>query len=181
MRIRTRTVLTTAAAAGALTLLLGSAAGSQTDPLVTMSYLSDVSTPAILKQVDAKLDSREQALVDRLNSVAAQYEKAIEDKLALSGGTSAGSGTSSSVFAVVTVAAGQQLLGGTGCEFLLRSGTATCVASSAPGLIDSTEGSTLANGGAVQLNHLYLSTADGRGFKAATDATVLVRGNYTIS
>lgn len=179
MKKHARTLLTVAVAGGALALVLGAAAGSQTDPLITMSYLTDVHTPAVLKQVDAKLESREQALVDKLNAVAAQYEKDMDDKLANAGGGTAG--TASSVYTVVAVKAGQQLLGGTGTEFMLRGGTAACVAASAPGLIDSTGGDTLANGGALQLNHLYLSTADGRGLKATADATVLVRGSYTVS
>ena len=52
---------------------------------------------------------------------------------------------------------------------------------SPPRLADSTDGSTLASGGALQPNHLYLITADGRGLKATADATVMVRGSYTIS
>lgn len=176
MKTRRKTLLTTALSVGVLTLLLGAAAGSQTDPLVTMSYLTDVNTPAILKQVDAKLDSREQALVDKLDGVVDTYAQEVESLMGSSNG-----GAPSSVFSVVTVKAGQQLLGSTGCELLLRSGSATCVAASAPGLVDSTDGSTLAAGGAVQPNHLYLITADGWGLKATADATVMVRGSYTIS
>lgn len=175
MKTRRKTLLTTALSVGVLTLLLGAAAGSQTDPLVTMSYLTDVNTPAILKQVDAKLDSREQALVDKLDGVADTYAQEVESLMGSSGGSA------SSVFSVVTVKAGQQLLGSTGCEMLLRNGSATCVAVSVPGLVDSTDGSTLASGGAVQPNHLYLVTADGRGLKATADVTVMVRGSYTIS
>ena len=178
MKMRRKTLLTTVLSVGVLTLLLGAAAGSQSDPLVTMSYLSDVSTPAILKQVDARLDSREQALVDQLSAVADAYSQEMEELLDSAG---SGSGTASAVFTVVTVKAGQQLLGTTGCELLLRSGSATCVAASEPGLVDSTEGSTLSAGGAVQPNHLYLITADGRGLQAASDATVMVRGGYTVS
>lgn len=177
MKKRIRTCLTVALAGGSLALVLGAAAGSQTDPLITMSYLTDVNTPAILKQVDTKLASREQILTDKLSAVADQYEKDMEDKLANGGGST---GTSS-VYAVVTVTSGQQLLGGVGTEFMLRSGSAACVAASAPGLIDSTGGTTLANGGALQPNHLYLSTAEGRGLKANANATVLVRGTYTLS
>lgn len=177
MKTRPKILLTAALSVGALALLLGAAAGSQTDPLVTMSYLNDVNAPAILKQVESKLDSREQALVDKLDAVADAYVQEVEGLLGSSGGT----GTASSVFSVVTVKAGQQLLGSTGCELLLRGGSAACVAASAPGLVDSTDGSTLASGGALQPNHLYLITADGRGLKATADATVMVRGSYTIS
>lgn len=176
MKTRPKTLFATVLSVGALALLLGAAAGSQSDPLVTMSYLNEVTTPAILEQVGSTLDSREQALVDKLEGVADAYTQEVEALVGSSGGT-----VTSSVFSVVTVKAGQQLLGSTGCELLLRGGTATCVASSAPGLVDSTDGSTLASGGALQLNHLYLITADGRGLKAAADATVLVRGSYTIS
>ena len=164
-------------AVAALALLLGAAAGGQADPLITKSYLDEVAVPAILAQVDAKLESREDALADKLSGVAEQYRRELEELLESSGGTTGGG---SSVFAVVTVPAGQQLVGNTGCEFLLRSGSAVCVAESAPGLIDSTDGGTLASGGAVQPNHLYLITADSRGFPASTDVTVLVRGNYSI-
>ena len=69
MKTRRKTLLTTILSVGVLTLLLGAAAGSQTDPLVTMSYLNDVNAPAILKQVESKLVSREQALVDKLVAV----------------------------------------------------------------------------------------------------------------
>ena len=68
MRKPMNPVLTAVAVSGALSLLLGAAAGTQTDPLVTLSYLNDVNTPAILKEVDARLDTREQALVDKLNA-----------------------------------------------------------------------------------------------------------------
>ena len=104
MKTRPKILLTAALSVGALALLLGAAAGSQTDPLVTMSYLNDVNAPAILKQVESKLDSREQALVDKLDAVADAYVQEVEGLLGSSGGT----GTASSVFSVVTVKAGQQ-------------------------------------------------------------------------
>ncbi|NCB62668.1 MAG: hypothetical protein EOM52_03495 [Clostridia bacterium] len=160
-------------------LLLGAAQGTQTDPLVTLSYINNVTTPAILKQVDTKLDAREKALTDKLDAAITKFTQDME-KLAGSSGGQTGSSGSSAAFSVVTVPAGKQLVGGVGSEFLLRGGAATCVAASAPGLIDSTGGTTLAAGGALQMNHLYMSTADGRGLKATSQATVLVRGSYTI-
>ena len=180
MKTRRKAPLAVILTVGALALLLGAAAGSQTDPLVTMSYLNNVNTPAILQQVDAALDSREQALVDKLDEVADTYSREVEALIGTSGGSS-GSGDAAVVFSAVEVKAGQQLLGSIGCELLLRSGSATCVASSSPGLVDSTDGTTLASGGAVQPNHLYLITADGRGLQAVTDVTVMVRGSYSLS
>ena len=117
--------------------------------------------------------------MDRLDASIARYERDMEQKLSGSAGT--GTAGTSSAFTVVNVAAGRQLTGATGFEFLLRSGSATAGAASAPGLIDTTGGGTLASGGAVEPNHLYLTTAEGRGLKAVTDLTVLVRGSYTLT
>lgn len=155
--------------------LLGATQGTQTDPLVTVSYLNDVVTPKILSQVDTQLTQRESALTDKLDAAIDQYDSDMDAKLA-----SAGGGSTSSVFQVVTLQSGKKLTGGVGCEFLLRGGSALCVAASAPGLIDTTGGSTLPNGQALVLNHLYLSTAAGRGLTAASTVTVLVRGSYTV-
>lgn len=64
---------------------------------------------------------------------------------------------------------------------MLRVGTAVCVSDSAPGLIDTTEGTTLNHGGALQANHLYMVTIATRGVTATADVVkVLARGSYTI-
>ncbi|MBU5626987.1 hypothetical protein KQI82_08720 [Oscillibacter sp. MSJ-2] len=127
--------------------------GSSEDPLVTLSYLNDTYFNAILSRVDSK--------------IAAQ-----------GGGGTAGT---ASTFTLVTLSSGQTLRGGIGCEVMLRVGTATCSASSTPGLIDTTDATTLNNGGALVKNHVYMMTIEDRGVKA-TAATVklMVRGEYTI-
>ena len=145
--------------------------GSQSDPLVTLSYLTQKATPSILSQVDSKLTAREAELKKQLSAVVEGYVQEVEDKLAASGGAS---------YQVVNLSAGQTITGGAACEFLLRSGTATCVSDTSPGLVDMTAGTTLAGGGALTANHLYLATIEGRGVKASTAVTLLVRGTYSI-
>lgn len=147
-------------------------AGSSGDPLVTLSYLNDTYLSTILSKVDSKISARNTALTAQ-----------IDQKIAASGGTtSSGSGGTASTFTVVTLASGKTLTGGIGCEVMLRVGTATCVASSSPGLIDETAGSTLSGGSALAKNHLYMMTVEKRGVKA-TAATVklMVRGSYAIA
>ena len=96
------------------------------------------------------------------------------------GGSGSGGGTAAS-FAVVTLSSGQVLKGEIGCEVMLRVGTASCVAPSAPGLIDETGGSTLNNGAGLVKNHLYMMTIEDRGVKAtAGTVKLLVRGGYQI-
>lgn len=159
--------------------------GSQSDPLITLSYLNEQVTPSILAQVDSKLTARQTELEQKLAAVADDYVAEVESKLGTSGSTGTGSGgqagTGSAVYQVVTLNAGQTLTGGAACEFLLRSGTATCVSDTSPGLVDMTDGTTLASGQALKANHLYLATIEGRGVKASTAVTIMVRGSYTIA
>lgn len=158
---------------------LAAGQGTQSDPLVTLSYLTDRATPAILSQVDQHITQRESTLKASLEEVARQYVQEVEAALS---GASTGTGTSAAgAYRVVNLTAGQQLIGSEGCEFLLRSGSAQCVSDSAPGLVDMTAGGTLASGGSLVQNHLYLGTIDGRGVKAISAVTLLVRGSYTIS
>lgn len=154
--------------------------GSQSDPLITLSYLEEKVTPDILSKVDSKVAAKQTELEQKLESVANGYVKEVESKLAASGGTSSGGTSGSAAYEVVTLKTGQILTGSAACEFLLRSGTATCVSDSSPGLVDMTDGSTLANGSALKVNHLYMGTIEGRGVKASTSVTIMVRGSYTI-
>ncbi len=157
-----------------LSVALAAQQGSQSDPLVTLSYLTTKATPEIMTQVDAKVTAREKALTDQLSAAISTYTKNMEDKLATSGGGKA------AVFTVVDLAAGQKLYAGVGCELMLRVGSATCFASSAPALIDMTDGGLTWDGSALVQNHLYLSTIEGRGVVAKDSVKLLVRGSYTI-
>lgn len=135
---------------------LAAEAGSAGDPLVTLSYLNETFFNEIMGKVDQKIAQRT--------------------------GQALPSGGASASFTVVTLSQGQTLTGDVGCEVMLRIGSAVCVASSDPGLIDETTASTLAGGGALVQNHLYMMTVEGRGVRAAADTVkVLARGSYTIT
>lgn len=148
--------------------------GDESDPLVTLSYLTQTVTPNILKQVDEQAAKRQSELLAQLNTAIADYKMAVE-------GGGASGGTSAS-YSVVTLTSGQTLALGVGCEVMLRVGTATLAANTDPGLIDVSTGGTLNNGGALTANHLYMATIADRTVQA-TAATVklLVRGEYTVS
>ena len=144
------------------TVSLAAEAGSEGDPLVTLSYLNDTFLDTILTKVDQKIAARNSQIAQEL------------------GGKSA-SGTALT-FTVVTLSKGQVLTGDIGCEVMLRVGTASCVSPSSPGLIDESSASTLNNGGALVQNHLYMMTIEGRGVQATAATTkLLVRGTYTIA
>ena len=158
-------------------------AGGKTDPLVSLSYLNEVFLDTVTEKVQGLIKTRDTALKEELSAEIAAAEKELAKEY---GSGSEGSNLpgeyDTTTFVVVTLTKGQTLIGKVGCELLLRVGTATCVASSSPGLVDTTAGSTLGGGKALVTNHLYMATVDGRGVLATADTVkVLVRGPYTIA
>ena len=153
-RKKIRTTLCALLALAGLTAIASTAsggAGSQADPLVTLSYLTETFTGQVMERVDERIVQRNAALSAELGGA----------------------------YAAVTLSAGQTLYGEAGCEVLLRSGAASCAAASAPGLVDATAGGTLSGGASLQKNHLYLMT-DSRAVTAASGAALALRGGYTI-
>ena len=139
-------VLTTLAGAA----LAAGTQGTQSDPLVTLSYLNEKLLPDILKQMDQKVEKGTEELREELKeSGQAVFRSAEVDK----GKT-------------VTLAAGTQ--------FLLRSGAASCT----DGLIDLTTGEGV--WGELALNHLYIATGDGLKVSVVEKATVMVLGSDTV-
>ncbi len=166
---------------GVLVLSVAATQGTQGDPLVTLSYLTDKFLPQVTQQVEVKAVQREKNLESKIQAMINTYSAEMEKKFSKAVG---GAGTSQSGtpgFVEVHLTAGQKLNLNSGGELLFRSGTATCLAPSSPGLVDTTAGTILEGGGALAVNHLYLSTADGRGLTASDAVSMLVRGNYTVT
>jgi hypothetical protein len=177
--------------------------GSKNDPLVTLGYITDELQPYILSQVQEVINEKSQELSGQLEEQTQQYMQKLDDKIASVGAGSAGASDEAFVNAVadaviakmgnqqqnsgvstgykkVEVPAGKTVSGKIGTEILLRLGGASCVASGDTGLIDLTGGGTLSNGKALVPNHLYIVTIDGRGFKTGSNATLFIRGDYTV-
>lgn len=148
-----------------LTVAYAANAGSADDPLITLSYLNSTFSKQVQTMVDQTVTQRKAEMEDALAKVLAQ-------------GGSAGSGN---VFTVVTLSQGQSLVGDVGCEVMLRIGTAACGSTDSVGLIDTTTGTNLGNGGALATNHLYMVTISPRTVTATSGTVkVLARGPYTI-
>lgn len=93
-----------------------------------------------------------------------------------------GTGGGSAAFTVVNVPAGTTVYGEAGTEMILRMGQGTVIATSKGGLADTTYGYDLPNGTAMPSNHLLIVPVnDGRGFTAATDVIVMIKGGYTLN
>ena len=152
------------------------AAGDKGDPLITLSYLTKTATPEILEQVEEQAEEHQTKLLEKFNAAIDEYkgllQKAKEEEQ---------ESQVSAVYTVVTLTGGQQMNLGVGCEVMLRVGSASVTAATAPALIDVSSGTTLNHGGALEPNHLYMATIPDRAITAMSDTVkVLVRGEYTV-
>ena len=153
--------------------------GSQGDPLVTLSYLNETFLTQIMAGVDEKLAARSEQLSEKIMEQIGSAKRDILIELGSS--YSDENGGMAVSFTAVTLAPGQTLYGGAGCEVLLRSGSAVCISEgkSVPGLVDTTDGTSINHASALVQNHLYMMTAQ-RGVMAQEEIVLLVRGEYVI-
>lgn len=84
-------------------------------------------------------------------------------------------------FKVISMSAGQKLIGSEGTELIVRGGEALAIDNGVDGISDLTYGTDLLTGMQVACNHLVLvPRSDGRGISAVTDIWVMVKGDYTV-
>lgn len=127
------------------------AAGGTDDPLISKSYL------------ESALAQSETALKEYVDQKAAS-----------------GNGTAAA-YQAIFVEQGKNLIGGEGCEVILRSGVALSIAAGDVGLVDATGGEDVLGGIEIPKNHVFIiPRADGRGLAMTTDCYVMVKGSYTI-
>ena len=154
----------------ALAVDAATSAGSEYDPLVTLSYINDVFVPYVTSLFREDLEEKEAAL-----------QEALEERVSSLEGAGVGGGTGSREYVVETLEAGQTLLCQRGAELMLRIGRATVTAENIPGLVDTATTENLNDGEELIVNHLYMVTINGHGVRAEETVKILVRGDYTIS
>jgi hypothetical protein len=153
----------------ALAVDAATSAGSEDDPLVTLSYINDVFVPYVTSLFRQDLEEKETAL-----------QESLEERIsALEGAGLAGAGGRE--YVVETLEAGQTLICQRGAELMLRIGRATVTAENVPGLVDTATTGNLNDGEELTVNHLYMVTINGHGVRAEDTVKILVRGDYTIS
>ena len=129
--------------------------GSQDDPLVTMSYLTDVAERELTDQLDA-----------RINAAVANAQAEVQSSAQAAAG----------VYHAVDLTAGKTIRCDAGTELLLLSGKATASGAFA----DATSGEALASGGSLTVNHLYLAAENGASVRADGAVSLMVRGVYSV-
>ncbi len=152
------------------------AAGDKGDPLITQSYLTKTATPEILEQVEQQAEEHQTKLLEKFNAAIDEYKGQLQKEK-----KEQQEGQVSAMYTVVTLTNGQKLNLGVGCEVMLRVGSASVSAATAPALIDVSSGGSLNDGQKLEANHLYMATIADRSITALTDTVkVLVRGEYNV-
>jgi len=160
--------------------------GTADDPVVTKSYVDQ----QIQKALGGGISTETGNAGNAANAANAASTGSNASSSANAG--SAGSSTelpplasgASEALEIVTVKPGQQLIGSTGTEFIVRSGKAVIISEGTNGVADLTDGVDLINGQAAPMNHLLTIPKEGRGIQVVEgnkySLTVMVRGGYTL-
>lgn len=147
--------------------------GDQPDPLITLSYLTQVVKPELMGMVDEQVAANEAALTEKIDTAIADYSKQMEEMLSQANG-------SNSSYVSVAVSAEDILIPAAGTEVILCSGEVNITSDSASVLYDTTAGSSLNKGASLVANHLYIVSAEEIGIVAEVDSVLMVRGEYFI-
>lgn len=162
---------------------MGVEPGSTADPLVSKSYV-DQRVDEVMKllqigassntggtQISINQEALKKEILSQVESLIAAVliEKKQDEK------------KDTFTYEVVSVKAGQKLIGKQSTEIILRGGKGTVLGSSGGGIQDCTQGVDWAHGAEVPRNHLLLIPRDdGRGILVSHDAVFMVRGDYEI-
>ena len=168
---------------------------SSKDPVVSLSYLTEVFKPSVKSDLKSELsgDVKNQVasakndlsgeISQMKNSISDElYSKLSDDYAATIAALQRQVDALSNVYAEVAMQKNARLTADAASEIVVLSGSVTVRCSDPDsGIIDCTDGVILYDGQSVPANHKLLvpQNGDGRGVTASTAATLLVRGGYT--
>lgn len=135
----------------------------------------------VLNELEERLNKKIDTLADSLGAEIPEDTTAETESSAPETQPDNDSVSASTEYSVVCLKKGQSITGN--CELILRSGSANARCPGANGLSDLTDGSDLADGTQISLNHLLLvPRSDGRGLTVTSaEAYIMVRGTYTVT
>jgi hypothetical protein len=179
----------------------GSDPGSESDPLVSSSYL-DGKITELKTYIDTKVTESANNLTITIKTLTDKIDeftknsnegiekriKALEDKLGSGGNNSTGNNLqpngnqpSRDIFMIVNIKAKEKLICSISTELILRAGKATAITSQQGGISDITGGKDIKEKEQVLCNHLIIIPRDdGRGLLATTDCVIMVKGSYEV-
>ena len=185
--------------ATAVIFAAGSAYDSDSDPLISLSFLTDIFKPELQDEIYRATDNVELTLQAQIDSLRSQIASLVNQNALLKDRVTELEKTEDAdpsdmpdetatevlrVYTVVELKKGDVLGAEESCELILRSGEATAMTPSRNRtLIDCTDGEELASGAAIPANHFILipESANGSGITVTSDAaSVMVKGAYSV-
>lgn len=154
-------------AAAAALAVFASDAGSESDPLVTKSYVD--SKLGLQITDEQKKEITDGILEEILPMIQSSAQTSTEAQA-----------NDSSRYVPVFVENGKIILGGEGTELILRSGKGQAYIEGVDGLVNTTTGQNVKKGNITANNVMIVPRDDGRGIRVTEDAWFLVRGSYEI-
>lgn len=172
--MKRRTALISLLLAAALLLGWAAAAGGDPgDPLISLDYLTSVFAPAAEKAAQEKLDAAGKTVYD---AAEAQWRTAVAAAEAAAGSER------TAVWTEARLNQGDILSGLTGTQVLPLAGSVS-VQFASGAVVDVTDGTELASGGALQTRHRYMTAEDTTALFIVNSKTAVVNycGDYHIT
>jgi hypothetical protein len=142
--------------------------GSVNDPIITKSYLDENIKQLVTEEL-SKLNT-EQKQSQYLPSESKSNINGVIPSINIS---------------IIKLEPGQSLYGGSGTEFIVRTGKTAVFSNDESGVADVTIGKDIIAGQAVELNHMLIVPREGRGIKPDPknnqEIYVMVRGSYLLT
>lgn len=162
--------------------VLAASYDSSEDPIISLSYLTEVFRPSVEKDYEEKIAALE-ARIDQLTQggytpPATEPETEPETESDPLPEPAAGI-----TYEVIEMKYGDCLFAAGPVDIMLRAGSAICIApDAAQGISDYTEGAEIYNGENLTKNHMCLiPRGDGRGIMATAQSVyIMVRGDYSL-
>ena len=153
-------------------------AGSQQDPLISLSYASDTYVNEVLEQIETQakteLDTAQASLDNKLSEISS--DEALEQKLVTQTAAALGLNTSTRASLTNSFSNGTKLQLAKTTEICLTSGSANIASGE---LINVTTGQIVSTGSVLVRNQLYLSPSANNVVELTSPAKVDISGNYT--
>ena len=156
--------------------VFSTSAYSDSDPLISLSYLQEIFAPAFKQEIVSELSNSNDAdVTDDSNAVTPDDTESTEADVP----------KESNSYTLIELTSGQTVMANSICEFIVRPGSHVAVISPFPsqGVADITNGIEVLADQETSINAYCIIPrgGDGRGLKVTGEkAYIMIRGDYTI-
>jgi hypothetical protein len=144
--------------------------GSQSDPLVTLSYINQTVEPEVRSYAEEKVAEASTQISRDVDAKLNEYSASVEDKLSGSAVYEDGD-----VFVTLELTDGEAVTCPVGTELMVRQGTVR----TGSGFKASDTSNGTESGATLSINHMYVVTESGS-ITASGSVTLLIRGDYSL-